>query len=198
MLGSRSERCLSPNQISAAARRRLGHNFIPRRGGSGRRDRSALFVETTAMIVLVLILSVFAVGFLCWLLFARRQRAALLRRHDDGSFRLSKRLRDPWRPSRRVRCGSGHTCRWPNRFCRRQIACASRSDPLLFVAPAAIAGYYATLGLAQSACPLGGWRDFRCVGAIFVGGTASVRVAAMLSPPDARTHWRGLGARLSR
>jgi hypothetical protein len=39
---SRSERCLSPNQISAAARRRLRLYFISRRGGGGRRDRSAL------------------------------------------------------------------------------------------------------------------------------------------------------------
>jgi hypothetical protein len=39
---SRSECRLSPNQISAAARRRLRLYFIPRRGGGGRRDRSAL------------------------------------------------------------------------------------------------------------------------------------------------------------
>jgi hypothetical protein len=39
---SRSECRLSPNQISAAARRRLRLYFIPRPGGGGRRDRSAL------------------------------------------------------------------------------------------------------------------------------------------------------------
>jgi intracellular septation protein A len=56
---------------------------------------------------------------------------------------------------------------------------------LLFATPAAIAGYHATLALAQISVPSASWRVFAVVGAIFVGGTAFVRVAAMATPPAA-------------
>ena len=55
---------------------------------------------------------------------------------------------------------------------------------LAFAAPAAIAGYHATLALAHIGVPSASWREaFAIVGAIFVGGTALVRIAAMSTPP---------------
>ena len=54
---------------------------------------------------------------------------------------------------------------------------------LLFAAPAVVAGYYATLGLARIGVPSVIWRDvFAVIGAICVGCTAFVRIAA-LAPP---------------
>ena len=47
----------------------------------------------------------------------------------------------------------------------------------LFAAPAAIAGYHATLTLAQIGVPSTAWREaFAIFGAMFVGGTAFVRM----------------------
>ena len=58
---------------------------------------------------------------------------------------------------------------------------------ILFAAPAAIAGYHATLALAQIGVPSATWREtFAIVGAMFVGGTAFVRMAAMATPPVAK------------
>ena len=73
-----------------------------------------------------------------------------------------------------------------------QIAFATVRSPilraaigLLFAVPATIAGYHATLGLAQIGVPAEGWREaFAIVGAILVGGTAWVRVTLFV-PPDA-------------
>lgn len=47
----------------------------------------------------------------------------------------------------------------------------------LFAAPAALAGYHATRGLAVMAIPADGWRDvFAIVGAIVIGLTALARL----------------------
>jgi hypothetical protein len=54
---------------------------------------------------------------------------------------------------------------------------------LVFAAPAAVAGFHATLGLARIGLPSENWRDlFAVIGAIFVGCTAFVRMACMASP----------------
>ena len=55
---------------------------------------------------------------------------------------------------------------------------------LLFAVPAAIAGYHSTLGLAHIAVPSAAWREiFSVVGAICIGCTAFIRMAAMAFPP---------------
>jgi hypothetical protein len=55
---------------------------------------------------------------------------------------------------------------------------------LLYAVPAAIAGYHATLGLAQIGMPSEAWREtFAVVGAVLVGGTAWGRMFLFL-PPD--------------
>lgn len=58
---------------------------------------------------------------------------------------------------------------------------------LLFAAPAAVAGYHATHGLAKLAMPSLGWQAaFSIVGAVAVGITAWVRLLAM-APPEPAT-----------
>jgi len=55
---------------------------------------------------------------------------------------------------------------------------------LVFAVPAAMAGYHATLGLAQLGVPAELWqRTFALVGAIAVGATAWTRLA-LPNPPD--------------
>ena len=71
-----------------------------------------------------------------------------------------------------------------------QIAVAAFRLPLIrtaialvFAMPAAMAGYYAALGLAQLGVPAELWqRAFALIGAIAVGTTAWVRLALPISP----------------
>ncbi|TIS62680.1 hypothetical protein [Mesorhizobium sp.] len=57
---------------------------------------------------------------------------------------------------------------------------------LLFAAPASVAGYHATHGLATLAVPFLGWQNaFSIVGAIAVGIAAWVRLLAMAPPEPA-------------
>lgn len=57
---------------------------------------------------------------------------------------------------------------------------------LLFVAPAVVAGYSATHGLAQMAMPSPSWQMiFSVIGAVAVGVTAFVRFTAMTTPEPA-------------
>lgn len=54
---------------------------------------------------------------------------------------------------------------------------------LVFVAPAALAGYHATHGIVKHTMPSDIWQIiFSVVGAVAVGVTAFVRVAAMATP----------------
>lgn len=58
---------------------------------------------------------------------------------------------------------------------------------ILFAVPAAVAGFFMTLGLSRIGVPSLVWSDiFAVIGAIFVGGPAFVRIAAMATPPAAR------------
>ena len=57
---------------------------------------------------------------------------------------------------------------------------------LAFVAPAAIAGYHATHGVVKHTMPSEGWQvAFSVVGALAVGVTALMRLAAMAAPGSA-------------
>ena len=72
-----------------------------------------------------------------------------------------------------------------------QIAFATIRSPLtrcaialFYAVPATIAGYHATLGLAQIGMPSAAWQEaFAIVGAVVIGCTAWARLA-MLAPPN--------------
>lgn len=70
---------------------------------------------------------------------------------------------------------------------------AVRSTPVrvllafLFAAPAAVAGYHATLGIAAIGVPSETWQQvFAVVGGLAVGVTAIVRLAIFADPPSLR------------
>src|SRR5260370_15025137 len=55
---------------------------------------------------------------------------------------------------------------------------------LLYAVPAGIAGYHASLGLAEIGVPSEGWREaFAIVGAVLVGTTAFARMTLFVPPP---------------
>ena len=148
--------------------------------------------ENTTMIVIGLILSVFGVGFLCWLLFTLAVYAlpllagmtAGLAAYHSGAGVLGALV---------VGFAAGAVT-----LVAGQTAFAAVKSPvlrvviaILFAAPAAIAGYHATLALANIGVPSASWREvFAIVGAIVVGGTAFVRLAARVARPLPDTLWR--------
>ncbi len=142
--------------------------------------------ENTTMIVIGLILSVFGVGYLCWLLFTLAvyalplfvgMMAGLAAYHSGAGLGVLV-----------VGFAAGAVT-----LVAGQAAFAAIKSPvlrvviaILFAAPAAIAGYHATLALAHIGAPSASWREvFAIVGAIVVGRTAFVRLAARATPPAA-------------
>ena len=136
------------------------------------------------MIILGIILSVFAIGFFCWLLFtlavyalpfyAGLTAAFAAYHHGYGVFGSGLIA---------IVVGAGVLALGQLLF----AACACRSCALcialVFAIPAAVAGYHATLGIAHICIPAGTLSQILAyVGATLVGGTAWSRMAIFIPP----------------
>ena len=130
------------------------------------------------MIITAIVLSLVSFVFLCWLLFVLAVHAlpffagvtAGLAAYHSGSGLVAAVIV--------AAIASAIT------FSAAQIAFATQRSPLiraatalLFAVPAAIAGYYATLGLAQLVIPDEAWREATAImGAIVVAAIAVTRL----------------------
>jgi hypothetical protein len=144
-----------------------------------------LFItERSTMLIIGLVLSVFGIGFFCWLLFilavyalpfVAGLTAGLAAYHSGAGI-----------PGAII--AGGVTLKIG------QMAVATIRSPLiraaiglLYAVPAAIAGYNGTLGFAQMGIPSPGWRvTFAVIGAVAVGGTAWARMALFVPPDEGR------------
>jgi hypothetical protein len=151
------------------------------------------------MIIFGIILSVFGIGFLCWLLFTLAVYAlpffaglsAGLAAFHSGSGVIGALIVGGLAGGATLAIG--------------QIVFATVRTPLiraaiglLYAAPAAIAGYHATLGLAHIGMPSEVWRQtFAIVGAVLVGGTAWGRMFLFLRPNGGQGHCSGIGSSAS-
>ena len=136
------------------------------------------------MIIVGLVLSLFGVCFLCWLLFTLAIYAtpffvgvtAAFATFSDGAGLTGALI---------IGLAAGIVTLIAGR-----VAFAVAKSPalrcaiaLLFAAPAAVAGFHATLGLAQIGVSSEIWRDvFAVIGGVLVGCTAFVRLARSASP----------------
>lgn len=138
------------------------------------------------MLILGLILSVFAVGFLCWLLFTLAVYALPLfvavmaglaaYHHDSGM--IGAFLVALLAGAATLAIGQIAFALVPSGLLRALIA-------ILFAAPAAVAGYEASFGLVHLSMASLVWcTAFGAVGAILTGATAFARMA-IHSPPGA-------------
>ena len=134
------------------------------------------------MLVIGLVLSVFGIGFFCWLLFTLAIYAlpffgglsAGLAAYHSGAGFIGAMIVAVLAGGATLLIG--------------QIVFATVCSPLiraaiglLYAVPAMIAGYHATLGLAQFGVPAGGWREtFAVIGAVLVGATAWARIALLV------------------
>ena len=137
------------------------------------------------MLVLGIMLSFFGLGVFCWLLFTLAIYAlpffigltVAFAAFHSGAGVIGAFL---------VGCLAGGAT-----LAIGQIAFATIRSPvircaiaLFYVVPATIAGYHATLGLAQIGMPSPAWQEaFALVVAVFIGCTACARLA-MFAPPN--------------
>jgi hypothetical protein len=136
------------------------------------------------MIIIGLVLSLFVVGFLCWLLFTLTVYAAPFFVGVTAAFAAFNHGAGAIGALVVGLIASVVT------LVVSQAAFAAVKSPavrcaitLLFAAPAAVAGFHATLGLAQISVSSEIWRDlFAVMGAVIVGCTAFVRLARTANP----------------
>ena len=140
------------------------------------------------MLIIGLVLSVFGIGFFCWVLFILAVYAlpfvvglsAGLAAYHSGAGVAGAII---------VAIITGGVT-----LTLGQIAFATVRSPLIrgaigliYAVPAAIAGYSGTLGFAQMGIPSTGWRvTFAVIGAVAVGGTAWARMALFVPPEEGR------------
>ena len=140
------------------------------------------------MLVIGIILSAFGIGFLCWLMFNLAVWAlpvfagitAGLAAYHSGAGVAGGLLVGVAAGAFALVVGQAIFATFASPLARGLIA-------LVFAAPASVAAYHASLALARIGVPAEGWREaFAIVGAIAVGATAVVRIAALAHPPGAR------------
>src|SRR6266849_4249372 len=138
---------------------------------------------TTMIIVIGIVLSFVGLGFPCWLLFTLAVQAlpffaavtAGFAAHRSGAGEIGAILVGLTAGAATLAVGQIAIATLRSPFLRAAVA-------LISTAPAAVAGYHASLGLAQIGVPAEGWRQvFALLGAIAVGGTAWVRMALSAS-----------------
>ena len=140
------------------------------------------------MIILGILLSLAAIGFLCWLLFTLAVFALPffvgisigLWAYHTGAGWLSVIVVGLLGAALTLGIGQFLLIVVQPLWARMLIA-------LIFVAPAAIAGYHATHGIVKHTMPSEAWQIvFSIVGAVAVGATAFMRVAAMAAAVPSR------------
>ena len=140
------------------------------------------------MIILSILLSIAAIGFFCWLLFTLAVFALPffagvstgLWAYHTGAGWLSVIVVGLLGAALTLGIGQFLLIVVQPLWARLLIA-------LVFVAPAAIAGYHATHGIVKHTMPSEAWQIvFSIVGAVAVGTTAFMRVAAMAAAVPSR------------
>jgi hypothetical protein len=172
-------------QISAAALDQFGYYLrravVVVEGATVR----PFVAKTTTMIVIGLVLSVFGIGFLCWLLFTLAVYALPffagitmgLAAYHSGAGIIGALVVG-------FVAGAGTLLAGQAAFAAVKLPVLRTAIAILFAAPAAVAGFFMTLGLSRIGVPSLIWSDiFAVIGAIFVGGAAFVRIAAMATSP---------------
>jgi|SRR5215469_15147317 len=138
------------------------------------------------MIILGIILSVFAIGFFCWLLFTLAVYALPFLVGMTTAFAAYHHGTSVFESAVIAILTGGATLGVGRfAFANLQTPILRGAVALTFASPAAIAGYYATLGVAHIGIRSGILSNTLAVlGAAMVGGTAWSRMAVLASPAN--------------
>lgn len=149
---------------------------------------SPILTETTTMIVLGMLGSFAVIGLLCWLLFTLAVFALPffvgmtvgLWSHETGAGLFGAFLIGAFAAGVTFAIGQFLLAALRKKWLKLLVA-------LAFVAPATLAGFYATYGIVRHTMPSETWQFvFSIVGAVAVGVTAFIRVTAMATPGTSR------------
>ena len=136
------------------------------------------------MLIVGIIFSVFGIGFFCWLLFTLAVYAlpfftgmtAGFAAYHSGAGVIGALIVG-------VLAGGATLAIGQVAFATIRIPLIRAAIGLLYAVPAAIAGYHATLGLAQIGMSSETWREvFAAIGSVLVGGTAWARMFLFVPP----------------
>jgi hypothetical protein len=153
-----------------------------------RRDHHIICHGATTMLVLGLVVSVFGIGFFCWLTFTLIIHAlpfvvglsAGLAAFHAGAGVIGA-------PVVGVVVGALTLFMGRIAFASARSLILRAAIALLYAVPAAIAGYHAILGLSQIGMSSLLWREgFAWIGALFIGATAWARIAIFTELPSSR------------
>jgi hypothetical protein len=144
--------------------------------------------EKTTMFIIGLAFSIFGIGLFCWLLFTLAVYAlpffagvnVFLAAYHSGAGVIGALAVG-------ILAGGATLAIGQIVFATVRIPIIRAMIALLYAAPAAVAGYYATLGLSKIGVQSETWRViFAVVGSAAVGGTAWARMWAFVPPPYER------------
>ena len=157
-----------------------------RRGGGVGATVGLFLTETTDMILFAILIAITSIGLFCWLLFTLATFALPLFAgiaagtwaYHTGSGWIGAILIGLIGAAMTLGLGQFLLIVVRPTWARLLIA-------MIFVAPAAIAGYHATHGIVKHAMPSESWQiAFSIIGAIAVGITAFLRVAGLAAAPS--------------
>jgi hypothetical protein len=146
------------------------------------------FVTETTMLAISFVLGFVGLGFFCWLLFTLAVYAlpffagltAGLAAYHSGAGVIGALVVG-------VLAGGATLAIGQIAFATVRAPLIRAAIGLLYAAPACIAGYHATLGLAEIGVPSEAWREaFAVFGAVLIGGTAWVRMTLFIPPDSGR------------
>jgi hypothetical protein len=145
---------------------------------------STLCTETATMLILGIILSVFAIGFFCWLLFTLAVYALPFLVGMTAGFAAYHTGYGVFAAALIAIIAGGATLAiGQTAFALVRAPLLRAAIALVFAVPAAIAGYHATLGIAHLCITPGALSQIlAAIGAALVGGTAWSRMALFVSP----------------
>jgi len=138
------------------------------------------------MIIIGIILGVAAIGFLCWILFSLAVYALpFFAALSAGMWAYHSNAGPIGAILVGIVAGAATLVAGQVAFAFIRSTWIRIAIALLFAAPAALAGYYATFGLAKLTIPSGAWQvAFSILGAIVVGITAWTRMALLPGQPE--------------
>lgn len=133
------------------------------------------------MLIIGIIFSFTGIGFMCWLLFTLAIYALPCFVGATAFFATYHSGAGPFGAiAAGLAAGVATVIAGQLAFMTVRVPIIRATIALLFAAPAAMAGYSATLGLAQIGIPSQAWgQAFAVIGAIMVGGTAWARMTLM-------------------
>jgi hypothetical protein len=138
----------------------------------------------TAMLALGLVLNTVGIGLFCWLIFTLAVYALpVFVAVSAGMMAFHGGAGVVGAPLAGIAAGAATIAIGQTTFAIVRSLTLRAAIAAAFAIPAAVAGYHVVLAMSQIGVPSLAWREvFACLGAVFVGGTAWIRLTVLAEP----------------